>query len=195
MTASEAERRRAHAKTVSIPPPSSRSSRRALLAFAIEFERESDVSLAINANVVRVLDENGVPVRDLPLLTGVSKEAISMAMGILQKKGIARSRAGPSSSSRTKVARLTRKGREAQDAYHRLPAPSKSAGRALRRGNVGSLGSPLEQLGGRRHYAEFASVPWIGAATPTGGEHRSASLTTLPHYPMVLHRGGFPDGS
>jgi hypothetical protein len=39
---------------------------RVLLAFAIEFECESDLSLAISANIVRVLDEKGVRVRDLP---------------------------------------------------------------------------------------------------------------------------------
>ena len=47
---------------------------RVLLAFAIEFERESDLSLAISANVVRVLNEKGVRVRDVPLLAGVSKD-------------------------------------------------------------------------------------------------------------------------
>ena len=73
-----------------------------LLAFAVEFERESDLSLAIGANVLRVLDEKGVRVRDLPLLTGVSKEAISVAMGILQKQGIAVVEA-----KRGKVVRLT----------------------------------------------------------------------------------------
>jgi hypothetical protein len=30
-----------------------------LLLFAMEFERESELSLAISANVVRVLDEKG----------------------------------------------------------------------------------------------------------------------------------------
>jgi hypothetical protein len=63
---------------------------RALLAFAIEFERESELSLAISANVLRVLDETGVRVRDLPILSGVSKEAISMAMGILRKMHLER---------------------------------------------------------------------------------------------------------
>src|SRR5208282_3153372 len=89
---------------------------RMLLAFAIEFERESDLSLAISANVVRVLDEKGVRVRDIPLLTGVSKEAISMALGFVQKKGIALVEPDPS-GSRAKIARLTSKGRAAQDAY------------------------------------------------------------------------------
>ena len=85
----------------------------------MEFERESDLSLAISANVLRVLNENGVRVRDLPVLTGVSKEAISMAMGILQKKGVAVMEPDPA-GSRTKIARLTPKGRKAQEAYQRL---------------------------------------------------------------------------
>ncbi len=60
-----------------------------LLAFAIEFERESELSLAICANVVRVLDEKGMRVRDLPLPSGVSKEAIAVALGFLRKRDIA----------------------------------------------------------------------------------------------------------
>ncbi len=67
---------------------------RVLLAFAIEFEWVSDLSLAISANVLRVLDEVGVRVRDLPMLSGVSKESISMALGILQKKGRLGARSG-----------------------------------------------------------------------------------------------------
>ena len=37
-----------------------------LLAFTTEFESESDVSLAISANILRLLEESGVPVADLP---------------------------------------------------------------------------------------------------------------------------------
>jgi len=64
-----------------------------LLAFTIDFERESNVSLPISANALRVLDEKGVRVRDLPRLTGVSKEAISMSVGFLQRGRIPRGRA------------------------------------------------------------------------------------------------------
>jgi DNA-binding MarR family transcriptional regulator len=92
---------------------------RVLLAFAIEFERESQLSLAICANVLRVLEEQGVRVRDLPLQTGVSKKAISTAMSILQKRRDAVIKP-EQSGSRSKVARLTLKGRESQEAYRRL---------------------------------------------------------------------------
>jgi hypothetical protein len=90
-----------------------------LLAFAMEFEHESDLSLAISANVLRVLDERGVRLRDLPLVTGVSKEGISTAMGILQKdKGLAV--VEPERGSKGKVVCLTPEGLNAQDAYRKL---------------------------------------------------------------------------
>ena len=83
---------------------------RALFTFAMEFERESELSLAISANVVRILDENGIRVRDLPLLSGVSKEAIAVALGFLEKRGFA----STETASGAKVARLSAKGRRSQ---------------------------------------------------------------------------------
>ena len=57
-----------------------------LLRFALDYEADAKVSLTIAANTLRVLDETGVPVRDLPRLTGVSKEAHSMALGFLARR-------------------------------------------------------------------------------------------------------------
>jgi hypothetical protein len=42
-----------------------------LLAFTLDFERESAVSLAVAANALRVLTAGGVRMRELPYLTGV----------------------------------------------------------------------------------------------------------------------------
>jgi hypothetical protein len=72
--------RRASARSEDSPIPLPALLSRVLLAFAIEFETESDLSFAISANIARVLHEKGVRLRDIPLLTGVSKEAISMGM-------------------------------------------------------------------------------------------------------------------
>ncbi len=69
-----------------------------LLAFAIRFERESGLSLAISANVLRLASEQGTRVRDLPHLSGVSKEAIAMALKRLKSSG---------SASRAKALSLT----------------------------------------------------------------------------------------
>ena len=59
---------------------------------------------------VRVLNEEGVRMRDLPVLSGVSKESIAMAMGILRKKNLVEVE---------KVVRLNAQGIEAQKEYLR----------------------------------------------------------------------------
>ena len=166
---------------------------RVLLAFAIEFERESDLSLAISANVLRVLDESGVRIQDLPLLTGVSKEAIQMAMGVLEKKSVVVVEPGPN-GSRAKVARLTNKGKEAKAAYHHLLGIIEQRWRErFGEDNLRALREPLEGL-----VEPGAPVsPLFRGLEPHPGGWRASvrKPTTLPHYPMVLHRGGYPDGS
>lgn len=87
---------------------------RVLLAFALEYESKSELSLAMSANVVRILDGGGIPVRELPSLSGVSKEAVAMALAFLVKRGYA---SAESNSSRIKVALLTAKGMKAQRVY------------------------------------------------------------------------------
>jgi Mn-dependent DtxR family transcriptional regulator len=150
-----------------------------LLAFAIEFERESDVSLAICANVLRVLDEKGVRTRDIPLLTGVSKESIAMAMGILRKKSVA--------VVEKNVARLTPKGREAHDEYRRIAVIEESWRSRFGEDTIRALWELLGRSAGKlfRGLDPYADGWRASVRKPN----------TLPHYPMVLHRGGFPDGS
>jgi hypothetical protein len=59
---------------------------RVLLAYAIEFERATALSLALCANVVRVLDETPVRVRDLPTVEW-RLGGMSMGVGVLSKEG------------------------------------------------------------------------------------------------------------
>jgi len=167
---------------------------RVLLAFAIEFERESDLSLAICANLLRVLNEKGMPVRDLPQLTGVSKESLSMAMGVLRKKRLAVIEA-EERGSRTKVARVTAKGREVQDAYRRLLAAiEKRWETRFGEEAFGALRESLERLVGEP--GPKSSRLFLGLEPyPNGWRATTPKPETLPHFPMVLHRGGFPDGS
>ena len=175
-----------------IPLPSLLS--RVLLAFAIEFERESDLSLAISANVARVLDDIGVRVRDLPLLTGVSKEAIAMATGFLGKRGLAVIETDPA-GSRAKLVRLTPKGLKAQDAYRRLLGAVEDRW-LVRYGKekICALRETLETLVGD---GTAAPSPLFRGLEPYPDGWRASvrKPTVLPHYPMILHRGGFPDGS
>jgi len=164
---------------------------RVLLAFAIEFEQESPVSLAISANVLRVLDQHGVRVRDLPGLSGVSREGISMAMGILAKHGLAAS--GPATDGgRGQVATLTPRGRSVQNKCHeRLTEIELRWQARFGRETVTALRVALERLtrGPESRLSEGLEPP------PGGWRATVRARGTLPQYPMVLHRGGFPDGS
>ena len=60
---------------------------RALLAYTIDFEPGSELSLPLGENVVEVLGMDVIDARDLPLAAGVPKEAISMALTFLTKNG------------------------------------------------------------------------------------------------------------
>ena len=58
----------------------------ALLGFALVFERRSRLSLAISANVVRVLGQEPVRPAEITRLAGVSIESVRMAVGYLSKR-------------------------------------------------------------------------------------------------------------
>jgi hypothetical protein len=159
---------------------------RVLLAFAIEFELESELSLAIALNLLRVLDEKGILVRKLPLVTGASKESLSVAMGVLEKKHIA----VVESQNSTRIARLNRKGWEIQEASRALiGAIEKRWQSRFGDDDLRSLRESLECL---------VNDPLLRSGLEPYPDNWRASVPrseTLPHYPMVLHRGGFPDGS
>jgi DNA-binding MarR family transcriptional regulator len=164
------------------------------LAFALEFESESELSLAISANVVGVLDAKGVRVRDLPLLTGVSKEAIAMSVSFVTKRGFAVVGAD-ATGLRTKVARLTPKGPKAQEACRQLLIAIELRWQErLGKETIGDLRESLERLVGEPT-AQLSPL-FRGLETRPGGWRASLRKPdTLPYFPMVLHRGGFPDGS
>lgn len=165
-----------------------------LLAFAMEFENEGEVSLAISANVLRLVCEEGVRVRDLPRLAGVSKEAIATSLSFLTKRGYAVVKT-ESSGSRVKVLVLTAKGRRARDKYHQLlQAIEERWQTRFGKGTISRLRESLEQLVGG---ATVEQSPLFRGLEPYPDGWRASvpKLEALPHYPMVLHRGGFPDGS
>jgi len=90
---------------------------------------------------------------------------------------------------------LTAKGRRARDGYRRLAWAieerwetrfSKKAIDRLRNALKSLVGEPTAQCSPLFHGLEPYPEDWR-AAVPRP--------ETLPHYPMVLHRGGFPHGS
>ncbi len=167
---------------------------RMLLSFALEYEREMGLSLAISANVLRVLGADGTRRRDLPPLTGTSKEAVSWAMGILIRGHQAAEGPDPA-AGRGKIARLTPRGLGAQRIYHEFVGSieqrwyERFTGRA-----IGALRTSLEALATA---PDGEPPPLFGGLEPYPDNWRAAVRrpATLPHYPMVLHRGGYPDDS
>jgi len=166
---------------------------RVLVTFAVEFERESATSLAISADVLRVLGDGWTRVRDLPALGGVSKEAVSMASGFLVRND--RAETGPvPAPDRGQRIRLTPSGRRARDRYGPLTAAIEDRWRT-RWGDalIAGLRTRLERLAGS---ADPARPLMLGLEPyPDGWRARVRRPQLLPHYPMVLHRGGYPDGS
>jgi DNA-binding MarR family transcriptional regulator len=162
-----------------------------LLAFAIAYEQQATISLAISANVLRLVGE-GVPLHDLPRLSGVSQEAVANSQKFLVKLGYAAIEQAP--TSRTKLLRLTPKGRLARSEYPQITRTIEehwqtSYGKAL----IGGLRKSLEQsIGDSTNQAPlFAGLE----PHPDNWRARVPKPQTLPHFPMILHRGGFPDGS
>ena len=158
-----------------------------LLAYTLDFERESELSLPLSANFVRVLDDEGLDVREVPAIAGVSPEATTMALKFLTKTGYV--------TVEAKLVRLTPKGLEAQAAAPGLHAEVERAWKArpLRKAVAAVLDRRTALSEGLQPYpdgwrARKRYVEQTNAVIddPTG---------RLPHYPMVLHRGGWPDGS
>jgi hypothetical protein len=164
---------------------------RVLLSFAVEYEREAGLSLAIGANVLRVLGSEGTRLRHLPVLTSTSKEAVRWALGVLTRGELAAEEPDPA-ASRGKVARLTPRGLDAQRVYHELAGAIERRWRErFTHGVTDALRTCLEPLAAGDPPPLFAGLQpypdnWRASVRPP---------VTLPHFPMVLHRGGYPDGS
>ena len=173
---------------------------RVLLAFAIEFDSRSHGSLAISANVLRVLTEDEVALRDIPALGGVSKESIAMALGILKKYKLVEETKIPHAKS-GKLVRLTPKGTQFKQRAVTLVESiegewcAKFGDRAMRRLRD-ALAAIVRAEGAVPDANGNASLLFAGIKPHTEGwRARVKTPRTLPHFPMVLHRGGYPDGA
>jgi hypothetical protein len=156
---------------------------RPLCAFAYDFEQDSPLSLAISANLLSALDQAGIRNRDLPHRTGVSKESIAMAMGILKKAKMVEIDSGAG-----KTVRLTPRGLAAQRDAGQLLAQVEDRW-------VDRHGKPTIQR--LREVLERLAPLLLQGLKPYEGTWRASlpEIHTLPRFPMVLHRGGYPDGS
>jgi len=114
-----------------------------------------------------------------------------MALGVLRTGRHVAENPDPSASRGT-VIRLTEKGAAAQQAYHELVTAIESRWRArFGPARVAALRASLEPLA-------YGDPPPLFAGLEPYPDNWRAKVTPkslLPHYPMILHRGGFPDGS
>jgi hypothetical protein len=169
---------------------------RLLIAFRADFEAESRLSLPLSANVLRVLGASPVRVRDLPTRTGVSREAVSISLGWLDRHELAIIDRGP-----VKVARLTDRGGRGRAKYERLLAATEAAWTSrFGPAAIERLDRALDSILGADTFAEgLEPYPNGWRANPPYVTLTKALLAdpvaVLPPYPMVSHRGGYPDGS
>jgi DNA-binding MarR family transcriptional regulator len=170
----------------------------ALMAYTLDFEDGSALSLPLSANVFRVLDGDGVPIRELPSLTGTSKEAVAVSLTSLAKTDYVIVEGTPASK---RTIRLTPAGESLRSDHRRLHARiGKRWEMRLGANVVEPLRAALERIldhpelpAGLTPYPDGwrASKPYASQTRAVLADPRGR----LPHCPMVLHRGGWPDGS
>jgi len=157
--------------------------------YALDFEREADVSLALQANVIRVLTNDPIAKRELPQRSGISKEALSMGINHLKKHGFIAE--GPIATGRGKAVRLTPLGRALQAQYSgALARVEEDWAHAYSAECVNALREALAVIVERRDRLFEGLTPY-----PEGWRASLKPIEVLPHHPMVLYRGGWPDGS
>jgi hypothetical protein len=153
---------------------------KALLLFTLEVEATSPVPLVHSANVLRVLARGPVLQRDLPRAMGVARETTTVMTGTLRRNGLV-------TVSEAKEVALTDAGRDAA-------AAADAAVAAVEDRWPGDLRACLEPLVGD---GTVDGSLLAEAIRPPEGTWRSRRPrpVTLPHHPVVSHRGGYPDGS
>jgi hypothetical protein len=167
---------------------------RILCAFAEEFEAKSKVSLALSANVLRVLDEMPVRLRDLPEFTGISTPMIEVAAGWLVRHGFAKVESLPK-PDRGRQIRLNEEGLVEQEQGRKRTAALEDLW-CKRYGNpviseIRKSVEPLVEDGSSRKSPLFRGLE----PHRDGWRAKVQKPSLLPHFPLVTHRGGYPDGS
>ncbi len=118
-----------------------------------------------------------------------------MCVGWLERHRCVLSEPDPT-ATRGKVLRLTEKGQRAQQKSRRILGSTEMSWRTtFGPAAVDDLRRALQPLVGD---GNLSSSPLDRGLTPYPDNWRATvrrQPSTLPHYPMVLHRGGYPDGS
>lgn len=168
---------------------------RVLLAFALDYEDGAEPALAVHLNCLRVLSDSGIPQRELPARTGISKEAISVLLSQLQRTGCVE--IGPlGGGARGKQVRLTadRGVRAAAAGQLRLQQILDAWRERFGADAVAQLSAALDPIAGD---GTRPGSPLFAGLEPyeDGWRAQLPQPDLLPWFPMVSHRGGYPDGS
>jgi hypothetical protein len=153
---------------------------KALLLFTLEVEATSPVALVHSANVLRALAEGPVLQRNLPRAIGAAKETTAVMTGWLRTAGLV-------TISASKEVAITDAGRQAA-------AEADATVATVEAGWPRELRACLAPLVGDGTVDGSALAEAIRPPEGTW-RHRRPHPQTLPHHPVVSHRGGFPDGS
>lgn len=169
---------------------------RVLLRFELDCDHGARLPLALWSDLVRVLDSSDpVAVRELPALTGVSKEALNMMTGRLEKAGVVLVEPRPS-PARGKQLRLTSDpGVRARAAMpQRIERTVQAWEQTYGSHTIAQLQTAVLAIAGDG--TRDVSPLFAGLTPPENGWRTQAPPPRLlPWHPQVLHRGGYPDGS
>ena len=162
--------------------------------FSLQAEQSSDISLAIRSNVLRVLDLQPTAKKELPRLSGISKEAIAMSLTYLKKHDLALEE--PLQTERGKAVRLTDRGNLEKQKYHTIvDSVEKNWQKKMPAKQFADLHSTLESFVQYEQGQDSQLFQGLIPPSPNLWRANVPKPIILPHHPMVLHRGGWPDGS
>jgi len=158
---------------------------RPLTALALEFEASGKLSLALSTNLLAVLGDDPTPLRHLPDATGIQREQIDNAVGYLGRAKLADVVPTPG-AKRGKSVALTARGEEAKAAVARKLRGLEAKWEERHGKSLVGVREALAQL-----------PPLLGTLEHPPGTWRAESkpLARLPRFPLVTHRGGYPDGA
>ncbi len=184
---------------------------RVLLAFALDFERESQAPISLSANAIRILGDEPVPEAEIPKRTGCSDE--TAGLGWQHKPYIVVER--DPARGRGKFVRLSERGIKAQEEYYSLTREIENTWKKRFRSAVKELGESLTSVLKSGELSDGLKPPpgttRAGAQTPalgrldigTAARQRKRDLViqteafvrdpagTLPHYPLWDMNRGF----
>jgi hypothetical protein len=155
-----------------------------LTALTLGQEKDAEVSLPLGANFLRIIGTGSLRTRDLPSRSGVSKEAVAMAIGFLERRHLAEAQPGGS-------VRLTATGLDALDGFWAR------AGHVEHETLRGALTAVVSQHSALADGLVPPAGCWRSERPHLAQTQRLLAnpAAALPWQPMVLHRGGWPDGS